>query len=397
MSNMFKRLLEVCMLLAVSSLLLISCDSGIFSSANWQASGLQKQQLRVLEVSRKDASTLYAGNVQGHIFVSTNAGQSWTEQSKGLPLPNAIYALSFDGNGRRLYAATDKGLFTKTEGATSWQKVTTAGLPSTSFTALAFLPDAANSIYVGTSKQGIFVSNDGGASWLASNGGLPQGIAVNDLSFDSLQNQLWAATSAGAYRSDNRGASWRSFNAGLPTGTIVNTIVPAATGGGTQGMIYMGTDHGIFLSQDSGAHWAANAEALSGVTIHQILLDFRATNSTSAYIATSLGAFHSTDAGQNWQSVATGLPKNAPVYALVFGAANNAQLYAAGNGLYEFPGTGSSVDPTRIMTYLVVAAFFFLLYRLGTRGRRTRRNMLKPASNQEAPSSTLPDNSVPPS
>ncbi len=375
--------------LLLSSLLLVSCDSGPFSNASWQVSGLQGQQLRVVEVSGQDSTTLYTANEQGHVFVSTDAGQRWSEQSSGLPLPNAIHALSFATSSQKLYAATEKGLFIKAESATAWQKITAASLPSTSFTALTFLPDAANMIYVGTASQGIYVSHDGGTSWLAANSGLPQGIAVNDLSADPVQKQIWAATSVGAYRSANSGASWQSFNNGLPSHQSVNTIVSAATGGGAQGMLYMGTDHGILLSYDFGAHWKVNSEALSGVIIHRILVDFRSSNGGTVYIATSLGVFRSTDSGQNWGSVATGLPKNAAVYALVIGAANNAQVYAAGNGFYEFPGTGSSIDPLRIFTYLLVVVFFFLLYRLVMRGRGAARRMLKPVPGQGTP--TAPD------
>jgi ligand-binding sensor domain-containing protein len=387
------RVLEVWILLPLFSLLLVSCDSTLVSDASWQRSGLQGQQLRTLAVSSKDSRTLYVGNVQGNIFMSTNAGQKWTEQSGGLPLPDTLHALSFDPAGQKLYAATEKGLFTKTEDVMLWHKITAASLPSTAFTALTFLPDASNVIYVGTSDQGIFVSHDGGTSWLASNGGFPHGILVNDLSFDPVQNQFWAATSAGAYRSDNRGTSWQSFNNGLPPSGNVNTIVPDAADGGGQGTLYMGTTHGVFLSHDSGRDWTTNSEALSGINIQRILVDFRSSNGGVVYVATSVGVFRSTDSGQNWGYGASGLPRNAPVYALAIGAANNAQVYAAGNGLYEFPGTGSSIDPLRIVTYLLVAVFFFLLYRLGTRGRRAGRRMLKPERSQRTPISPQPDDS----
>jgi ligand-binding sensor domain-containing protein len=385
-----KNAAKMWVVLILSSFLLVSCASSIFSTTGWQASGLQNQQLRVLEVSGKDARTLYAGNVQGHVFVSTDAGQHWVEQSSGLPLPDVIHALSFDTTGQKLYAATAQGLFTQTEGATLWKKVTAASLPSTDITSLTFLPDAPKVIYVGTSDLGVFVSNDGGTSWLPADSGLPHGVAINDLSFDPAQNQVWAATAVGAYRSANRGASWQSFNSGLPASILVNTIIPASASGGSLGLLYMGTNHGIFLSHDSGAHWTTGAESLAGVTIYAILVDFRSTNGTDVYIATSLGVFLSKDSGQNWQAVASGLPKSAPVYALVFGDANNAQLYVAGNGLYEFPGSGGGVDPLRIVTYLVIIVFFFLLYRLATRGRNTRRNMLKPERIQENPNSIPP-------
>src|SRR5579883_2323467 len=134
------RKLVVCLFLLLSSFLLVSCNSSLLSNANWQPEGFQKQQLRVVEVDSKDPTTLYVANGQGQIFISIDAGQKWSEQSNGLPLPDVVHALSFDASGQKLYAATDKGLFSKAKGAPLWHKISSASLPATPFTALAFLP-----------------------------------------------------------------------------------------------------------------------------------------------------------------------------------------------------------------------------------------------------------------
>jgi ligand-binding sensor domain-containing protein len=394
-SRILLRALVACALFILSSLLLSACGSGgILSSGSWQASGLQNQQLRVLEVNEKDLRTLYTGNAQGHVFVSTDAGQNWIEQSAGLPLPNPIHALSFDSAGQKIYAASAKGLFTKTWNATQWTAVRAAGLPARSFTALAFEPGASTVAYTGTAGQGVYMSKDGTSPWNLIDKGLPQRVTVNDLSYDPVQHQLWAATSAGAYRFEKSRASWQSFNAGLPTAITVNTVVPASTIGGASGMLYMGTNHGFFMSQDAGTHWTATKESLPGTNIRRILLDFRSTNTSSLYVATDAGAFHSGDNGQSWLAVASNLPKGTPVYALAIGADNYAQLYAVGAGVYQFPGTGAGIDPTRILPFLLVAAFFFLLYRLSQRGRKTRRDLLKPERIQETPASKPPASSA---
>ena len=362
---------------------LAGCGSGgILSGGGWQAGGLQNQQLRVLAVNGKNLQNLYVGNAQGHIFVSANAGQSWSERSVGLPQPDPISALSFDASNQKLYAATDKGLFTTTAGAARWSALSAPGLPTASFTALAF--DTGSVIYAGTASQGVYRSENNASSWTAVGKGLPAGAAVNELSSDPVQHQLWAVTTMGAYRSDDRGASWQLFNRGLPTGITINTIIAASTVGGTTGLLYMGTNHGIYFSQDSGAHWSAPQEALPGTSIHAILLDFRSTNVIALDIATDVGVFRSADNGQSWSSVASDLPKSAQIYALALGADNYAQLYAAGTGIYLFPGSGGGgIAPTRILPLILVVAFFFLLYWLSQRGRSRKRATVKSASSQE--------------
>ncbi len=378
------RTLLTCVVCVPVMFCLAACgSSGILSSGSWQAGGLQNQSLRVLAVNGKDLQNLYVGNVQGHIFMSDNAGQSWSEHSAGLPLPDPIHALSFDISSQKLYAATDRGLFTTTAGATRWSLL--SALPPTSFTSLTFDPGATAVMYVGTASRGVYRSDNGGGAWTAVSKGLPAGAAVNYLSFDPVQHQVWAATAAGAYLSSDRGASWQSFNGGIPAGITINTIVPASTVGGTTGLLYMGTNHGIYLSQDFGAHWSAPQEALSGTSIRAILLDFRSTNPIALDVATDVGVFTSADNGQSWSSVASDLPRNAPIYALALGTDNYAQLYAAGDGIYLFPGNGGGIAPTRILPLILVAAFFFLLYWLSQRGRNRRRAAIKLATTQAEP------------
>jgi photosystem II stability/assembly factor-like uncharacterized protein len=381
-ASAFGRALLTCAAFLPLLFCLAACgSSGILSGGGWQAGGLQNQKLRVLAVNGKNLQNLYVGNVQGHIFVSTDAGQSWSERSGGLPLPDPISSLSFDASNQKLYAATGKGLFTTTTGAAHWSALSASGLPTASFTALTF--DTGSVIYAGTTSQGVYRSDNNGSSWTTVGKGLPAGVAVNELSIDPVQHQLWAVTAMGAYRSDDRGASWQIFNRGLLTGVTINTIVAASTVGGTTGLLYMGTNHGIYFSQDSGAHWSAPQEALSGTSIHAILLDFRATNVIALDIATDVGVFHGADNGQSWSSVASDLPRNAPIYALALGADNYAQLYAAGTGIYLFPGSGGGIAPTRILPLILVVAFFFLLYWLSQRGRNRKRATVKSASIQE--------------
>src|SRR5581483_2195191 len=93
-------------LLLILSLLLVACgtDSGILGSGDWQAAGLKNQHIRALAVNANNPDMIYAGDEQGQLFVSTNAGQSWTEHSSGLPLPASIHALLFHNASKKLYA-----------------------------------------------------------------------------------------------------------------------------------------------------------------------------------------------------------------------------------------------------------------------------------------------------
>src|SRR5436309_14437327 len=137
-------------LLLLLSLSACAPGSGILGGGDWQASGLQHGYIRTLEVNPKDPQKLYAGDTQGNIFVSADAGQHWIEQNSGIVLPNAIHALAFNIAGTKLFAATDTGLLVSTDGAQQWKTVSTSasGLPADSYTAVTFDVNAQHTVYV---------------------------------------------------------------------------------------------------------------------------------------------------------------------------------------------------------------------------------------------------------
>src|SRR5581483_7122032 len=371
---------------------LVACapGTGILGGGAWQANGLRDSGIRVLAVNPKNAQEIYAGDETGHIFMSANAGQQWSERSTGLPLPDPLHALAMDVDGKELFAATEKGLFVSTDAAEHWKTLLSpaSGLPAVSYTALFFDSAATSTIYVGTAQKGLFISTNSGSTWHSSSVGLPQGATVNGLAFDPDLKQLWVATAspAGIYRSSDKGATWKAFMNGLPSNIVINTVESAAASGGTQGLIYAGTNQGFFLSEDAGAHWMRSQMSLSGTSVHTILVDFRSNNGSTVYIGTDFSALRSDDKGQNWQNVATGLPKGTSVYDLELGATNYAQLYAAADKLYLFPGVNSTSDPNRIVPLVLILFFFYLLLRMTARTRSRRLRGPGSGGNRESSS-----------
>ncbi len=355
---------------------LTSCAStaGVFGGGKWQSGGLQHQHLRSLAVDPNNPQVIYAGDVQDGVFASTNAGINWSQVNTGLTLPITIFALAFDDQGKTLYAATNTGVFVSADAARHWIHV--SGLPVDSYTSLAFDLNASQVIYVASEHHGIDVSTNGGSSWTVMNKGLPSGIIIHNLAFDSVEHQLWAATNLGIYRSNDGGELWRDLNTGLPPNIVVNTILPAASSGGEKELVFAGTNQGFFLSHDNGSQWSRSQVPLTGTSVNAILIDYHTV--TTVYAGTGIGVLRSEDNGQNWGGIASGLPRNQAVQALAIGANGYNKLYAATNGIYLFPGNSSAFDPSQIFPLLLILVFFFALYRFSTRGRRRSQSMLKP-------------------
>jgi photosystem II stability/assembly factor-like uncharacterized protein len=370
--------------------LLAACapSSGILAGGSWESTGLQGQHIRSLAVSAADPALLYAGDLRDGVFASSDAGQHWVQRDQGLPLPVAINALGFDATNQRLYAATDRGVFVSTDEAQHWRSAD-QGLPVDSCTALAFDLDHSSVLYAGTAHHGVFVSTDSGAFWQPASVGLPAGAMINDLAYSTDQQQLWAATTQGVYRSDDGGRSWQALNQGLPSDLAVYTLRPASMAGGDSALVYAGTAGGFFLSHDDGAHWERSQETLARVAIRAMQVDFRAP--TTLYIGTSIGVFRSTDSGEVWSGVVGGLPRGRQVYALALGAPDYAQLYAAADDVYEFPGSSGGWNGGALVPLLMLVAFFTLLYWFAGRNRRGRRRLLSRANaTQEGGASPSP-------
>ena len=382
---------RIMMMLLFLMVCLTSCASaaGVFAGGKWQAGGLQHQELISLAVDPNNQQIIYAGDTRDGVFESTNAGTEWSQQNAGLPLPITIYALAFDDPGKKLYAATNTGVFVSASVAIKWTRL--SGLPEDQYSSVAFDLNAPHVIYVASENHGVFASTNDGVSWTAINKGLPSGIIIHSLAFDSVEHDLWAATNLGIYRQDNGGGLWQVLNAGLPAGIDVNTILPAASSGGDKGLVFAGTNHGFFLSNDDGARWSQSQVSLAGTSVNAILIDYHTV--TTVYAGTRLGVLRSEDSGQNWDGIASGMPKNQAVQALTLGANGYSQLYAATNGIYLYPGSSSAFDPSQIFPLLLILIFFFALYRFSTRGRRRSQSMFKNEKKVDSDQSLRENNS----
>jgi ligand-binding sensor domain-containing protein len=364
---------KILLLCTVVMLCLSACapNSGIFAGGDWQSSGLQHQHIRTLAVDFNNPQDIYAGGSQGKLFASTDGGQHWHERSTGLPPASSINALSFDTTGKELYAATNAGLFRSTDAALHWLAMGEAKQPF-DYTTLAFDLKAPRTIYAGTAFHGVLMSLDGGNTWSSINTGLPPATTINALTIDIDSEQLWAATNSGVYRSDDKGKIWQAFNTGLPSSAMVNSIQSdTVVNGGTRGLIFAGTNHGFYFSQDAGVHWKTSSESLVGTSIHVIYVDFH--KPTTVFVGTDVGALRSDDSGQTWSGIGPGMPKDQPVYSLAWGTGDYSQLFAAADDVYLYPGTSGGLTLNRLIAIVIVALFFYLLYRL-TRRRRKVRN-----------------------
>ncbi len=209
-----------------------------------------------LMLSPHDPDALYAASEV--VWKTTDHGHSWKiispdltrndkskQQASGGPLTkditsveyyDTIFALAESPIAKgMLWAGTDDGLvqLTRDDGA-HWQKVTPPDMPEWSTIDMVEpSPHAAEAAY----------------------------IAVDRHKLDDIKPYAWKTTDGGK--------SWTAISAGLPDGAIVHAVREDPQ---RRGLLFAGTELGVFVSFDDGGHWQKLQLNLPATPIHDLLI-----------------------------------------------------------------------------------------------------------------------------
>jgi len=132
-------------------------------------------------------------------------------------------------------------------------------------------------LYVGTDDGLVHYSDNGGTNWSNISAGLPKDMWVTrvwasrhaqDRLYVSLNGYRWDDFHAYVYRSDNKGKTWKSISQGLPM-EPVNVIKEDAK---NEDLLYVGTDHGLYVSLDRGNTFMLMNNGLPAVAVHDIVV-----------------------------------------------------------------------------------------------------------------------------
>ena len=190
-------------------------------------------------LSPHDPSTLYTASQ--YVHKSTNEGQSWEKISPDLTVHDkatlgrtggpihgdmtgtewyaTIYALAESPKAKGvLWAGSDDGLIHVTrDGGAHWENVTPKGFGA--FTRTAVIEAS---------------PHDAGTAY----------VAANRYQQDDYKPYFWKTT--------DYGKTWTAINAGIPAGAFSRTIREDPV---RRGLLYAGTETGVYVSLDDGARW----------------------------------------------------------------------------------------------------------------------------------------------
>lgn len=168
-----------------------------------------------------------------------------------------------------------------------WGPDAVAKNTSTSFygniVSLAESPKKEGLLYVGTDDGLVQVTEDGGANWrkVETFPGVPANTYISDLEpsphdegtvYAAFDDHKMGDFKPYLFRSADRGKSWTSITGDLPARGTVYTIVedPAKAG-----LLYCGTEFGLFFSPDGGKRWVPLKGGMPTIAVRDIAIQKR--------------------------------------------------------------------------------------------------------------------------
>jgi len=169
-----------------------------------------------------------------------------------------------------LYCAF-KNVYRSDNRGTVWTKLTDNLSGGVDFQSLEVAPSNPDYIYAAT-EHNIWRTTDGGTIWTNIKSGLPSGIILTDIVVSGDNPELVWVTFSGfsagvkVFRSGNGGQSWQNVSMNLPN-------MPAnclAFEPGSNNAVYVGTDVGIYYTNDNLSGWIDYSEELPNVIIDEL-------------------------------------------------------------------------------------------------------------------------------
>ena len=173
-------------------------------------------------------------------------------------------------------------------------------------------PHDNNEIWIGTDNGRVQLTRDGGVSWNEiTPKGLPDWAKISSLDLSALDaGTAYAAIDnhrqddfqPWVLRTRDYGKSWTKISQGLPEGRYVSVVRADPK---RRGLLFAGTDNGVFVSFDDGGHWQPLQRNLPVAWVRDLLVHdndlIAATQGRAIWVLDDLGPLRQIDAAKPLQ------------------------------------------------------------------------------------------------
>ncbi|HEX8500692.1 MAG TPA: peptidoglycan-binding protein [Pyrinomonadaceae bacterium] len=377
---------------------------------NWEATGPLGGDVRSLVIDPQEPRRLYFGTIDGQIYTSADAGETWSRVAgfnrPGLLIDNLIvdprdskviyvaahrhkeaggFFKTTDG-GRTwreseqlkgdgihsltqaakdpnvLLAGTNRGIWRSNDGGDRWELLNTSATPGLiNIESLAVDPRDSNVIYAGTWYL-PYKTTDGGQTWSITKTGIIDDSDIFAIEIDdSNPDHVIASACSGIYETRNAGANWKKVN-GIPSQSRRTRSI--LQNPGRPETIYAGTTEGFWMSTNGGADWKVTTNRQSfevnAIAVHP-------QNPDVVYIGTNnYGVMVSRDGGRNFTpsnggysgrrayAVVPDREKPGRVYATTINTATGGGYFYVSNDAGETWQLSARNMPPRLIAYSIL-------------------------------------------
>jgi hypothetical protein len=241
-----------------------------------------------VRVDRANPNTVYQTSQYpigaGFLRRSDNGGLNWTIKTTGINTsdPGEFYIpyIMDPVNPQRLLLGTNR-VYETTNRGDLWTPISTpmtAGWTSSrNITALAAAATDVNTIYAAAGPQ-VFVTTNRGTAWNLRSTGLPGGGDITDILVDPTNSQIAYAVreifgGGHVFRTTDGGMNWTDISGNLADLPTVSIELDVRGAGTADDVVYVGTDTGVFVSNNLGMTWSRLGVGLPNVQVRDLELN----------------------------------------------------------------------------------------------------------------------------
>jgi photosystem II stability/assembly factor-like uncharacterized protein len=312
--------------LSNGELYLTTYTRGIYKSTNngnlWTDSFTSYSNIYLNDIYSNHNDKLFACGGSG-IFQFDSQTQDWIN----LNAPQAGYLSIIVNSLGHIIAGSNFGIFRSEDNGNTW-------LAASTITGYSLVCTTNDILFAG-GDYGIYKSTDNGAIWTKV--GL-DGFTITDIDIDNADN-IYANVfyrGQGIFHSQDLGASWEQLNDG-----IVNELTTAVAVD-LQGNIYAGTTEGGIFKKGPGQL------SFNQINLHQLVsnvLSIYIAQENSIYICSAVGGLFKRDGlSLEWEQLNSGLSME-HAFPLGFDSEDNFYMGNLYSGFYRSTDTGNSWFP----------------------------------------------------
>ncbi len=308
-----------------------------------------------LRINPSNANTLYVLTPEGGLWTSTNGGSTWSTNTDFLPQVIGCTDLAFDpSNSNIMYLGTGDGdagdtysvgLLKSTDGGVTWNPTGLSFNPAQyrQISRVLVDPNNGNNIYVATSA-GVYKSTDAGVTFT----NVQQG-SFKSMEFKPGTSSTIYACGTTFYYTTNSGTTWSSAT-GFPAATTLCRMVLAVSAASAT-TVYVNAgkaapnygEDGFYKSTNSGVSFSkiSTPSGSDNQQWYDLPLAVNPTNAQEIFLGSQTSFFKSTNGGTSWGTSGTGT--HVDYHGITYDQNTPTTVYVTSDGgVYKSTNSGSS-------------------------------------------------------